>query len=147
VAPGSVRDDGEAWSWVTGTPFDLGPDTPIRPAPAWVLALFDRQRTAGAPIAELRGTPKKVTSAYGRAALEREVGRLLLAPEGTRNDALNRAAHSLGQVVAAGLLDVGKVIDELVAAARRLGLGDQEILRTIDSGLSAGLRSPRQVAQ
>jgi hypothetical protein len=148
VAPGSVRDDGEAWSWVTGTPFDLGPDTPIRPAPAWVLALFDRRTEAVAQEVRVpKFTDKQSARAYGRRAMECEVDRLLKTPVGQRNDQLNRAAHALGQLAGARLLTTDEVIVALVDAARRLGLGDLEISRTIESGLSAGLRSPRQVAQ
>src|SRR5690554_6160469 len=44
------------------------------------------------------------------------------AVEGTRNDTLNRAAFSLGQLVAAGELDRDQVERELTAAAELVGL-------------------------
>lgn len=148
VAPPSVRDDGGTWSWFADNDPDFGSDAPIRPAPAWVLDLFDRRTEAVAQEVRVpKFTDKKAASAYGRRAMECEVDRLLKTPVGQRNDQLNRAAHALGQLVAGGVLDVGSVIEALVAAARRIGLGDVEIERTIDSGLSAGLRAPRQVAQ
>jgi len=34
--------------------------------------------------------------------------RVVMAPEGTRNDTLNRAAFGLGQLVAAGMLPRGR---------------------------------------
>jgi hypothetical protein len=144
VAPPSVRDDGASWSWITGTPFDLGPDTPIRPAPAWVLDLFDRraQRTV-API----GTRARATaSAYANRALEAECGRVILAPVGSRNDAVNRAAFALGQLVGAGALEAAVAADALVLAAVRAGLDEVEARRTIASGMRAGVAQPRRVS-
>jgi hypothetical protein len=142
VAPPSVRDDGGTWTWTTGTPQDLGPNTPIVPAPEWVLQLFDR------PIAPVSGTlPRHAgRTGYGAAALERELGRLATAAEGTRNHQLNKSAHSLGQLAGAGQLEAGEVIDALLHVARQIGLGDVEAEQTIRSGLRAGLRSPRKIA-
>jgi hypothetical protein len=78
--------------------------------------------------------------------LEAECGRLALAPEGQRNHTLNAAAFALGQLVASGALSADEVIVSLVEVARRIGLRDTEIERTVESGLNAGLRSPRGVA-
>jgi hypothetical protein len=58
---------------------------------------------------------------------------------GTRNDTLNRAAWSLGRLVGAALLDEPTVVRALSAAARRSGLSRTETMRTIRSGLRAGL--------
>ncbi len=80
VAPPSVRADGGTWSWmVPGNPV-FGADAPIRPAPAWTLTMLERRGTAPAGQRDVvtgDGTP------YGRAALEGELGRLLMAPVGT----------------------------------------------------------------
>ena len=86
VAPPSVKEDGGTWTWITGTPLDLGPDTPIRPSPLWVMALFDSARPPSAPPQEWHATPGGPDT--GAAALERELGRLMLAPEGSRNHQL-----------------------------------------------------------
>lgn len=144
VGPPSRRADGATWSWITGTPFDLGPDTPIRPAPAWVLDLFDRRPLA--TTAQI-GTRPETTTSYGRRALEAEAGRLLLAPEGTRNHQLNRSAFALGQLVGSGALDARSVAEALSEAARRIGLSEREAEASIASGLRAGLREPRKVAR
>ena len=82
-------------------------------------------------------------SAYGHRALEAEVGRLALAPVDTRNDALNRAAFSLGQLVAGGELEPAAVAGNLLAVAERIGLSTTEAERTIASGLRRGLDHPR----
>lgn len=148
VAPPSRKADGSSWSWMTGAALDLGPDTEIRPAPAWVLSLFDRRQggdtTGGAVTAP--SIPRHAgRTGYGAAALERELGRLSMAPEGTRNHALNKSAHSLGQLVGAGALMAEETGQALLMVADRIGLTAHEAEATIRSGLIAGIRSPRKV--
>jgi hypothetical protein len=82
---------------------------------------------------------------YAQAALDDEIGRVLSAVNGTRNHTLNQAAFSLGQLVAGGELAEGEVVDGLTAAARQIGLTDNEIMATIASGLRAGGTTPRNV--
>jgi hypothetical protein len=145
VAPPSVRDDGGTWEWTNGTPVDLGPDTPIVTAPGWVLALFGQPRRL--PVAAGWSQPRHAgRTGYGAAAMERELGRLAVAVTGTRNHQLNASAYSLGQLVAAGLLDAEEVVIALLAVARQIGLSDQECLGTIRSGMRAGMSVPRRVA-
>lgn len=81
---------------------------------------------------------------YAQTALEREIARVTLAQNGTRNHTLNRAAFSLGQLVAGGELDRTLVERELTAAAELVGLQPREIIATIRSGLDGGSRHPRQ---
>jgi len=142
MAPPSIRDDGEIWQWITGSPVDLGPDTPIALAPPWVLSLFDRPKVytvpGQAPVSQ--GTP------YAIRALEAECGRLVMAPEGTRNDQLNRSAYAIGQLVGAGALSAQEAGAALLVAATRTGLGEQEATATIRSGMVSGIHNPRKVA-
>jgi hypothetical protein len=146
VAPPSRKADGGTWDWMVGTPQDLGPDTPIIPAPAWVLALFDRRQARSPDLSTERLPRHAGKTGYGAAAMERELGHLAVAVEGTRNHQLNASAHSLGQLVAGGYLQPREVIVGLLNVGRQIGLSDSECEKTIDSGLSAGLRSPRRVA-
>ena len=135
----SVHPSGESYAWFPG----CGPDEQaICPAPSWLIALV----TPPAHRVTNNAIPTAKSSNYGHAALEREVGRLAMAPVGARNDALNRAACSLGQLVASGALSAAEVISSLVEVARRIGLNEHEIEATIDSGMTAGFRSPRSVA-
>jgi hypothetical protein len=82
----------------------------------------------------------------GGAYMDGVIGKLETAAPGGRNDALNRAAWTLGRWVAAGALEQADVEDELYAAAVLNGLvgddGDRQCWATIRSGLSAGLREP-----
>lgn len=66
-----------------------------------------------------------------------------IAVNGTRNDTLNRAAYTLGRIVAAGQLDYTTAAEALAAAGRAAGLEDGEITATVRSGLRSGEREPR----
>jgi hypothetical protein len=86
---------------------------------------------------------------YARAALQREAARGRAAVPHTCNDTLNRAAFSLGQLVAAGLLEPDQVQGVLLAAALAApatGHADRErkATATIASGLRGGAAKPRR---
>jgi hypothetical protein len=83
------------------------------------------------------------SDAWARSALTGEADSVRAAPEGTRNHALNRAAFCLGQIVAVGALDPGTVEAALLKSALQAGLGEREALRTLQSGLTAGIANPR----
>ena len=80
---------------------------------------------------------------YALAAFAGEVDTVLAAAPGTRNDCLNRAAHALGSLVAAGRLDGHQVVAALAIAAEHIGLPEPEATRTITSGMTAGANIPR----
>ena len=143
VAPPSVKADGTRWEWMTGTPEDLGPDTPIRPAPAWVLDLFERRPVAPAPSVVETSRGDNRTRAYRQRALDSACWSVASATPGTRNHALNCAAFSLGQLVAGGVLDVDEVTEHLLVAAQCARLPEVEARRTIASGLRGGMAQPR----
>lgn len=83
---------------------------------------------------------RSTSGAYGFAALTNHLDKLLASVEGRRNDDLNFAAYALGQVAARGALAPAVVRDELLSAAMQIGLDRREAERTIESGLTAGLR-------
>jgi hypothetical protein len=91
------------------------------------------------------GVPEHPT-AYGRAALRRELERLSQAKESTRNDVLNRAAFALRQLVAVGPLDEDETATRLIAEGQLLALGLPECERTVASGMSAEMEQPRGFA-
>lgn len=82
---------------------------------------------------------------YAQAALFREAHAVRNAPEGSRNDTLNRASFSLGQLVGGGALSEPTVRSELASAAAIAGLSEREAERTIESGIKAGTAVPRTV--
>jgi len=144
LAPPSVHPDtGVFYEWLARD----GDGPPVVPLAAldWLpLALAAARGTAGAPHQQTQEPGESVASAsYAETAFAEEVERVGGAPEGTRNDTLNRAAFALGQLVAVGALDENEVWDALFDAALDAGLSKGETARTIDSGLTAGMAKPR----
>jgi replicative DNA helicase len=85
--------------------------------------------------------------AYAQAALREETLRVLEAANGHRNETLNRAAFSLAQLAASGLLTEGEIEAQLERAAVGAGLAVAEARRTIKSGLQAGAKQPRTLPE
>jgi hypothetical protein len=137
VAPPSQHASGHRYTW-------LRPLTATLPeAPAGLRRLL-------APLATVRTTLPPAPAAsgrrggYGRAALAREQAAVAAAQPGRRNATLNRAAFNLGQLVAAGLLDVGQVRAVLLAAALEADNPEAKAQATIASGLGGGMARPRR---
>lgn len=100
-----------------------------------------------APPSEwLTPTTKVSTDAYLERALQNELTAFALVTDGHRNNALNKAAFSLGQLIVAGL-NRGRVETSLRTIAESLGLGHEEIEKTLRSGIEAGLANPRSVPE
>jgi hypothetical protein len=113
------------------------------PIPAWIADLL-----TGCPPLSTSARPTRVPrgaqgTAYAMAALREETRLVATARLGTRNDTLNRASFSLGQLIAAGLLPSLAVVSALADAAGHAGLPEDEARRTIHSGMAAGARRPR----
>ncbi|MBM3127364.1 MAG: hypothetical protein FJ009_01870, partial [Chloroflexi bacterium] len=79
------------------------------------------------------------------AVLQREIDQLLATVEGKRNAQLNKAAFTLGQLIATGSLNRSIAEARLFDSARAIGLGEREAIATIRSGLEAGMRVPHLV--
>ena len=111
-----------------------------------------KDKTNGKAKPKTKIEPKVDTgpnSIYYRSALKDECAALAaMPPNSGRNNALNSAAFSLFQLVAAGGLDENTVRERLFAAAEACGLvaedGAASVLATIDSGARAGRAQPRQ---
>jgi hypothetical protein len=86
--------------------------------------------------------PDRVTS-YVQNGLDREVAKVVLSNPGSRNSTLNEAAFAIGQLVGGKFVSRPEAEKRLTDAAKRTGLGDFEIERTIRSGLNAGEKQPR----
>lgn len=69
------------------------------------------------------------------------------ATTGTRNNTLNTAAYRLGRLIAGNELDRTDAEQALLAAAAECGYvtddGERQAWRTIQSGITAGMRRPR----
>ena len=113
------------------------------PLPAWIARLLLEEPALPESTRPLPALDRVQGRAYALAAFREETRRVAEARVGTRNDTLNRAAFSLGQLVAAGLIPPLPVMTGLAAAADRAGLPADEARRTIRSGMAAGVRKPR----
>jgi len=141
VAPGSVHPDGTEYVWEDSSP--------IAEAPDWLLDLLrpkERPRPAtGAPA--IRAADDR----YVQAAFDGELSALAKAANGTRNDALNRAAFNLGQLVGGGYLSEDQVRNALFAKACESGYvgddGETVARKTIESGLRDGMANPRVIPE
>lgn len=135
VAPSAHPRTRRRYQWIG--PFN----TELTPLPEyWVERLREPEplaRTSRLPLQYVTG------SRYAVGALRRQLAELLDAPEGTRNDTLNKSAFALGQFVGAGMLDEDSTAAVLEDAGQRIGLVPGEVRRSVASGLRAGARYPR----
>jgi hypothetical protein len=142
VAPPSVHQTGHRYAFL-GDPW-----APIESAPAWLIIAARAKPVkliTERAVATIRRA--RLAGAYGRAALQAETAALAATPPGSRNNALNRAAFSLFQLVAGGELSEFEVVAALQQACLANGLaaddGWQSVHATIRSGRGAGLQCPR----
>ena len=133
IAPPSNHRSGGAYSFVDA-------DAPVPEMPEWL------DRLVRPPERRVERDPIHIgeaVDAWVRAAVLAEAERVRTAPAGSRNATLNRAAFSLGQIAAAGIVDADTIRSILTENSLGAGLGEHEIYATIGSGLAAGLRHPR----
>jgi hypothetical protein len=129
VAPGSV---------VGGHPYVIVHAAPVLELPRWLAALLTAP-TSPPPLPSV--VPRRHSAGYGACALHSEVQRVLDAPCGLRNAALNRAAWNLGRHVATGLLARQDVEEALRAAGEAAGgQTPAGVVATIRSAIDARLR-------
>ena len=113
-----------------------------------ILALRDEEREKRAnarrpSVITTISAPTGRNDEYVRSMLAGECEEVRSESSGSRNVRLNNAAIRLGHYVGGGHLDAGDVQRELLAAAESSGLGRVEAIKTIDSGMRAGMREPQ----
>ncbi len=115
-------------------------------APAWLTERLAAPKADGPTFAasEEKFFQWEDGTAYGLAALEREITTLRGQGEGGRNDALNRATFALAQLVTGGELRDTRAWDDLESAAADIGLEEHETTLTMRSAWEAGGAQPRQ---
>jgi catechol 2,3-dioxygenase-like lactoylglutathione lyase family enzyme len=116
------------------------------PVPEWLLDVIrvpEHDGTSGEAHAP-KFLPFQAGTSYGLAALRGVLDELKESGAGGRNDALNRGAFAVAQLVAGGELDGEQAEATLEAAALDVGLTARETEKTLRSGWDAGLAEPRQ---
>jgi len=137
IAPGSALTTGASWKITSSiTRAELAEQLVCRVLPlppAWIV---DAIHGSNHPL---------VRAETALEALRRECAKVGEARQGTRNDTLNRAAFAAGRLVAGGDLRREDAEERLAEAAILAGLEQDEIEKTIASGLSAGMNSPSEL--
>ncbi len=128
VMPPSVLADGRCYRWVKN-----GAGT-FADAPEWLVKLAHPPPPTPRP--EPKPPPADIEN-YVASAAASELRELSAAQDGTRNDALNRAAFNLAQFVKADALPEDWARGQLEAYAVGAGLSVLEARRTIDSAFRA----------
>jgi Bifunctional DNA primase/polymerase, N-terminal len=154
LAPPTVRSGVGQYRWLN--------NNPIAPMPDWLIELTRKQPPKRLTIRE-RATAavnahrimRKIRSvsagAYAAAAFTDEINSVAGADAGSRNNALNKSAFSLFQLVHAGLLKSNDVEWQLIEACTRNGLMDDSgngglsrIMATIRSAFHGAAAKPRR---
>jgi Bifunctional DNA primase/polymerase, N-terminal len=147
VAPPSRHASGHPYQWVLGR--DLG-SSPGRVPAVLRERLQPRHLQRPPSPVQLPAIAHGPGDRYARAALVEELARVAAAPKGQRNRQLWESTRNLYNLVATGALDPHQVDHELLAAAERCGLLDEEprqTRRTLASGRQVGLAHPGRPAQ
>ncbi|PTV72147.1 bifunctional DNA primase/polymerase [Agrobacterium pusense] len=137
LAAGSTMANGRSYRWETDT-------REIADAPAWLLDLL---LPKSAPAHTQYSLSAATNNAYVDAAVDRELADLAGAPMGTRNNALNDAAFSIGTIVGAGAISEAEARALLQDVARGWGRDWSRCCKTIENGLKAGIQNPRHIPE
>lgn len=140
VSPSNHR-SGVRYSWIPGR----GPgEAEIAEAPHALLTLLSKESLS--PRGQAVAVPIRAAGTrYAQKALASAQARVAGAPEGTRNETLNREAYGMGRLISAGALMDGEVQEVLKTAAAEAGLPGPEVERTIANALRAGAAAPRLI--
>ena len=128
VAPPSLHPDGHVYRWLDGD-LDL---TKVQMPAKMHDFLTGKSQHVSQPSSSL----------IIPAPLQRQCDLVANAPQGSRNDQLNKSAYSVAQMIGGGLMDQHLATGELTISALQAGLLPAEILATITSALNAGMLVP-----
>lgn len=138
VAPPSLHSNGNHYQVI----HDVDPE----PAPQWLIDLLKEKNIIQSEEKKTNNGPAKhtdKTSPYGKKALEIQCQNIRTATEGTRNHTLNKAAYSIGRLIAGGEIEMTEAVMELEKAGTDAGLDAHETKNTINSGIKSGERDPK----
>lgn len=131
-----------AGSTVDGSHYVVLREQEPAPLPDWIRKLLLPEPLPPQNHVTTELTANNRHSAYVRAAVKGELGRVARARAGQRNRALYLAAVALGQLVAGGELSAAETARKLIAAALATGLVEREARATVASGFRAGAKRP-----
>jgi hypothetical protein len=109
---------------ISGRRYRIDPErhpenTRLARLPCWVLEMIERQQQRRArPEPSVR--PSRGLSAYGEAALNNAVDRILSAGQGGQEQTLNAEAYGIGRLAGAGAVPTTLALAALTLAAKRM---------------------------
>ena len=130
--------------------YDVVDHAIIAEAPAWLLDLIDPPAAPAQPIAPRQPSLPRQSgdgTRYGMQALDNECQAILSAADGAKHDTLNRAAFSIGGLVAAGELAEGPALHALASALAGIASRCEDYpaaQKTLGAAFRAGMAKPRQ---
>ena len=130
--------------------YDVVDACTIADAPAWLLDLIDPPAAPAQPIAPRPPSPPRQAgdgTRYGMQALDNECQAILSAADGVKHDTLNRAAFSIGTLVAIGELAEGPALHALASALAGIASRCEDYpaaQKTLGAAFRAGMAKPRQ---
>ena len=133
--------------------YDVVDHAIIAEAPAWLLDLIDppaapRVQSAAASNIRDLAAPRQSSDGtrYGLQALDNECQAILSAADGAKHDTLNRAAFSIGGLVAAGELAESAALHALASALAGIASRCEDYpaaQKTLGAAFRAGIDKPR----
>lgn len=130
--------------------YDVVDACTIAEAPAWLLDLIDPPAPQAQPVAPRQPSLPRQSgdgTRYGLQALDNECQAILSAADGAKHDTLNRAAFSIGGLVAAGELAEGPALHALASALAGIASRCKDYpaaQKTLGAAFRAGMAKPRQ---
>ncbi len=130
--------------------YDVVDHAIIAEAPGWLLDLIDPPAAQSQPVAPRPPSPPRQSgdgTRYGLQALDNECQAILSAADGGKHDALNRAAFSIGGLVAAGELAEGPALHALASALAGIASRCEDYpaaQKTLGAAFRAGMAKPRE---
>jgi len=144
LLPGSKHPSGGTYAFAHAEGLGVPAEPPAEVDPELVLRVA-RWQEEKPVIPQVEPGPAASTDhPWVQAALRGETEKVAAAPEGDRNNQLNRSAMALGSLPA---LELADIMAELLPVARAVGLEERESRATIRSGFEAGRKTPRSIPE
>lgn len=137
VVPPSVHPSGVEYVWERHPFVALGGMWPPASLPDELHELLWPARR----VDVVGGARPILTTKYVEIAFSRELEAVRAAPEGSRNDVLNRSVWSVARFIGSGQLRAVEVVERFLTAAVLAGLPEREADATIESALRSRLGS------
>jgi putative DNA primase/helicase len=141
---------------ISGRRYRIDPErhpdnTRLARLPVWVLEMIERNQQRRRIRPERPVRPSRGLSAYGEAALNNAVDRILSAGQGSQEQTLNSEAYGIGRLAGAGAVPAGFALAALKLAAGRMADYDparrwheRELETKVERSFAEGVAHPRR---